>query len=343
MNNEEAVLVKRKLSAISKRSGQGSEVLNYLVIAGNEQLLGKMDIEKAYARIKDPEKVLREPTRRSLVIISMPFQLNILCQPEIFRNFQQLLFNTRVYFDSSFEANLWAPDERGIHARTPRLRAELKMLSNMHNKFVEALKQFHMGDASKGSAIVRTAFQLNERIVQIHHHRLFPDLLGILLLIQQRGHAEAPGLDALLRTELFLSARSFLPENDPRRLFFEFIMRVPSESIRHLYLVFDVHCREIWKSMTKDNEIESYYSYNQASFPRADRGDFYSLFEKKTVQEICGILSTADSRFGVYSSETFCLWHTALQYLFITERYDDMSSASKTICVRLEQFKDRWD
>lgn len=120
-------------------------------------------------------------------------------------------------------------------------------------------------------------------------------------------------------------------------------MLAPLESIHHLYLTFDRQCRQLWSSKVKDNEIESYYSYNQSSFPRADQGGFYSLFEGKTIAEISDILSHGDTQFGFYSTEAICLWHTALQFFSSTEQYEDMVFISQKLCVRLEKFKDRWD
>lgn len=314
-----------------------------MIIAGNELLLRTRDIEKSYARFTDPDNVKSVPTRRSLLIIQVPSELSSLHQPDVFRNFQRLIFNTRVHFDSSFEANLWAPDERGIHARNPQLRKELQILSDMHNQFVEAFKQFKSGNMRRGWVIVRSTFELSGQVVRMQHHRLFPDLLGILLLLQRRGYREAPGLDGLLREHLCLMARVHLPYNDPRRQFFEFIRLVPLESIRHQYLMFDSQCRQLWSSKVTGNSIESYYSYNQASFPRMDRGQFYSLFEGKSIAEILNILSDGDRLFGVYSTEAICLWHTALQYFTSNERHDDMGYVANRLCVRFQRFKDGWD
>lgn len=340
LNQEDSVFLKRE---IDSQYFQSSETFDCLVIAGSELLLKNDDIDNSYARVRNPEHVKGNPTRRPLIVIRMPSQLNALRQPEVFRNLQRLIFNTRVYFDSSFDANLWAPDERGVYARSPELRDELLILSGMHNQFVEACRQFKSRNTRNGWAMVRSTFELNDQIVQIRHHRLFPDLLAVLLLLQQRGYPEAPGLDGVLRENLCLLARARLPENDPRRQFFEFIMLAPLESIHHLYLAFDSQCRQLWSSKVKDNEIVSYYSYNQASFPRADRGAFYSLFEGKTIPEICEIVSEGDRQFGSYSTEAICLWHTALQYLSSAERYDDMAYLSRNLCVRLEQFKDWWN
>lgn len=313
------------------------------MIAGNELLLKNANIDRSYARVKNPGDVKKGPTRRSLIIVQIPSRPNYLRQSEVFRVFQRLIFNTRVHFDSSFDANLWAADERGVHARSPELRRELKILSDMHNKFVEACKQLESGNTYRGWVIIRSTFELNDRIVRIQHHRLFPDLLGVLLLLQQRGSPAAPGLDHLLRKDLCNWARVYLPGNDPRRQFFELIMLAPLESIHHLYLTFDSQCRELWNSNIQDNEIGSYYSYNQASFPRADRGNFYSLFERKTVFEICDLLGRGDERFGFYSTEAFCLWHTALQYFCSAELYDYMAYVSAKLCGRLKNFTDRWD
>ncbi|KAL3473104.1 hypothetical protein BJX99DRAFT_272445 [Aspergillus californicus] len=343
LSREEAVYIKREIARITSNSGQAAEACNCLVIAGNELLVKNKDIDKSYARVPDPESVKNKPTRRPFIVIQVPSELRFLCEADDFRNFQRLIFNTRVHFDSSFEANLWAPDERGVHARSPELQEELKILSNMHNKFVEACKQFKSGNTRQGWAMVRSAFELSDRIVHIRHHRLFPDLLGILLLLQQRGYPEAPGLDAILREHLALLARVHLLKNDPRRQFFEFIMLAPLQSVHHLCLIFDAQCRQLWSSNVKGNEIESYYSYNQASFPRAVRGDFYSLFQGKTLHEFSDILSDGDNKFGLYSTEALCLWHTALQYFASTENHDDMAYLSDRLCVRLEKFKDRWD
>ncbi|KAJ6069433.1 hypothetical protein N7499_011320 [Penicillium canescens] len=313
LSKEEATYLKREVERISGQSDQAAETCNCFVIAGNELLLKNVDIDRSYARVKKPEHVKKEPTRRSLLVVQIPSKPNYLRQSDIFRLFQRLIFNTRVHFDSSFDAKLCAPDARGVHARSPELREELKTLSNMHNNFVEACKLFKSGNIHRGWTIVRSTFELNDRIVRIQHHRLFPDLLGILLLLQQNGCPEALDLVKILRKDLREWARSQLPGNDPRRQFFEFILLAPLESVHHLYLIFDSQCRQLWNSNVKDSDVGTYYSYNQASFPRADRGRFYSLFEGKTVFEICDILGSGDKRFGFYSTEAFCLWHTALQ------------------------------
>ncbi|KAL3468132.1 hypothetical protein BJX64DRAFT_283015 [Aspergillus heterothallicus] len=344
LNKEESVYIRREIEKIASHPPKTAVASNCLVVAGNEFLLKNEDIDKSYARVKNPETVSDElPSRRPLIIIQTPSQLDALRQPEDFRNLQQLIFNTRVHFDSSFEANLWAPDERGVHARSRKLRKELEVLSDMHNQFVEAYRQFKSGQTRKGWAMVRSTFELSDQIVQLQHHRLFPDLLGILLVLQQRSCPDAPGLDGILRRHLCLFAKARLPKNDPRRQFFEFIMRAPLDSIHHLYLIFDRQCRQLWSSKVKGNEIESYYSYNQASFPRADRGRFYSLFEGRAIGDIYNMLDSGDRQFGPYSTEAICLWHTALQFFASNEQYEEMSSISMRLCVRLERFKERWD
>ncbi|KAL4799557.1 hypothetical protein BDV19DRAFT_355276 [Aspergillus venezuelensis] len=319
-----------------------SGTVPYLVIAGNELLLSNEAIERAYSRIENPTTD-KNPTCRALDIILLPSRLYDPRDTDMFRTFQKIFLNTRVYFESSFDAKIWAPDSNGLHARSRGLPSQLEILSDFHNQMVEALRQFAWGNTSKAWTMLRTTFDMIDRLVGIQHHRLFSDLLGVLLLTQQQRHPDAPALDAALREWLLQAARRSLPLNDPRRQFFEYLACVPLETVSHLYRAFDQQGRALWHARMKDNEIEAYYSYNQASFPRADRGRFYSLFEEKGIGKIRDILRYVDTHFGMDNTETFCLWHTALQYLFITSQYREMAIIADELCVRLIPFKNGWD
>lgn len=115
---------------------------------------------------------------------------------------------------------------------------------------------------------------------------------------------------------LSCEARKALSPNDPRRIMLECLRKLDLDQICHIYLAFDAYCRRLWMSKVKHDIMKAYFSYNQASFPRADVGEFYSLYNGMALDGIENILARVDLELGSYSTETFCLWHTAIEYLW---------------------------
>lgn len=99
----------------------------------------------------------------------------------------------------------------------------------------------------------------------------------------------------------------------------------------HLPMAFDAYCRHLWMTRLGSSDMKAYYSYNQASFPRAEPGEFYEKFQGKQPDQMLTMLEKVDDDLGRYSSATFCLWHTAIHYLFQEGRYSD----SEDLCHKL--------
>jgi hypothetical protein len=83
------------------------------------------------------------------------------------------------------------------------------------------------------------------------------------------------------------------------------------------------------------NDMKAYFSYNQASFPRSVRGEFYAMFENMTWLEILNRLHEVDGELGLYSHPTICLWHTALNYLFEVGRCGEAETISSELAERM--------
>jgi hypothetical protein len=259
-----------------------------------------------------------------------------------------MLWYTSQHFNDCFDrtAPVWRKNEDGLYARSEELKAGLRALSSLHNTVVDALSQLSRED-SIGWDILRRAVALYPDVVQTYHHRQFPDILAILLLIQ-RAHllaamppAEAGVIDDTSgrhRTEgrgaamtnvsreiqskmidlLVEWAEQELQVGDPRsRMFTHLKALMPLDPAGHLVVAFDTYCRHVWLSRvkTETEDFKAHYSYNQASFARADPGEFYELFHGKSRGEMQTMLGRVDVSLGHISHPTFCLWHTAIRYL----------------------------
>lgn len=77
-------------------------------------------------------------------------------------------------------------------------------------------------------------------------------------------------------------------------MMFEALQKLPIDSKGHLYLAFDAYCRHLWMSKVAQDGCKAHYSYNQASFPRADPGGFYDFYRGKSLNDITATLESAD-------------------------------------------------
>ncbi|KAL4736542.1 hypothetical protein BDV11DRAFT_211114 [Aspergillus similis] len=299
------------------------------VLQENEEIIRHCD------RRQDMPKQKTGP--RNLTWIFFPFKITKLSHPVIFRNFQYLLFTTRVHFESCFDTGEWAPNHKGLYARTPELRAQLVVLSKLHNTVFRALKQLERGENDRAQALLGNAFALHRSVVEYRHHRQLPDILGILLMVRRAGNEE---LQHSIVADLVSLAQQVLPQNDPRRLMFECLEKLDMERLDldqlcPLYLAFDAYCRALWMSKAGNNYIKAYFSYNQARFPRADAGEFYSLYKGKAFMDILNILAQVDVEFEKYSHENMTLWHTAMEYLWSEEKYVEMGYICQHLSNRI--------
>ncbi|KAL2830416.1 hypothetical protein BJY01DRAFT_254636 [Aspergillus pseudoustus] len=340
LSKDEVVFVKAFRNQFAVPQG----TWNWLVF-GSGILLDNIKLEERFAELEATPLDAQYEIPRPVMFIYLPFNFTLLDDPAIFRNFRRFLFFTRVHFDTSFDRGSWAPDERGLYARTPELRAGLSWLSDLHNEVVAALKQFKHGTPSRGRAILRDAFGHNDFIVNTSHHRQLPDILAVLLLILRGGFTD---IYLWLISDLIRLARRHLSQNDPRRVMFEFLRTLPRGPDAHvhlgqLYFAFDAYCRYLWMSRIGSQDSRAYMSYNQASFPRADAGAFYDFFEGKDLATINAILASADAQLGLRSHETFLLWHTTLRFLLAETRSPEMVRLAQRFCVRLLEFTTQWD
>ncbi|KAF4257358.1 hypothetical protein LV164_007918 [Aspergillus fumigatus] len=261
------------------------------LVLASDVLLDNIEVEKHYKRRERHQQKTKLPNRRVLTFIPLNFDLDSLSRPDTVKNFQQLLFSTRVHFETSFDSGRWAADDRGLYARSADLRAGLTALSKLHNLIYHALGQFRIGRNERAGTLLRTAFLNLKTVVQIHHHRQFPDILAILRLLQQDGHDK---IQHLLAEFLVHWSRLVLSHNEPRRMMFEALQKLPIDSKGHLYLAFDAYCRHLWMSKVAQDGCKAHYSYNQASFPRADPGGFYDFYRGKSLNDITATLESAD-------------------------------------------------
>lgn len=275
------------------------------------------------------------PPRRHFVFIPLPFTFSRLEEPSIFNIFRRLLWFTSMHFDSCFDTGTWSKDNCGLYGRAHELRIGLVQLSKLHNRLCDALKQFRRRKTNLAFALIGSAFELHEAIVRTYHHRQFPDILAIMLLIERAGLSE---IQICMATNLYDWATTILHENDPRRHMFRTLASIPWDTTGDLYLAFDAYCRHLWMSRgSGTNQIKAYYSYNQASLPRADDGRFYDLYRRKSLAEIDLILKQVDEQLGVYSHPTFCLWHTAIRYLLKESRLAEAECVARSLSQRLLQ------
>ncbi|GAD93813.1 hypothetical protein NFIA_113580 [Paecilomyces variotii No. 5] len=332
LSEDEVILITNEL-----RTAGGT--WNCLVFA-SDVLLDNVEVERHYKRKGKSLQHTRTPHRRILTFIPLHFSCDSLSDPNIFKDFQRFLFYVRVHFESSFDSGTWKADHRGLYARTPELRAALTKLSDLHNKVCGALRQFREGRSDRAWALMRCSFWSHESIVESCHHRLFSDILAILLLLQREGHGQ---VQKEMIANLLDWAAEKLPRNDPRMIMFESLPKLVLDSTGHLYLAFDAYCRHLWMSRAGPDQVKSSYSYNQASLPRVIPGEFYNMYKGKRLEEIRSILQRVDWELGEYSHETLCLWHTAIRFLWGEERYGEIGELSQSLYVRLDLLGDEYD
>jgi hypothetical protein len=340
INKDEVVFVK----AFRNQYPQSQGVWSWLVF-GDDVLLNNGKLEERFAEFGLPALDDQYQIPRVVMFIYLPFNFAMLDDPTVFRNFRRLLFFTRVHFETSFERRVWEADDRGLYARSAELRAGLSRLSDLHNEVVAALKQFREKKPRVARNILRDVFAHNASVVMTSHHRQISDVLAVLLLVLRAGFND---VYLWLICDIIHLARRLIPQNDPRRVMFEFLETLPRGpdshvQLSHLYFAFDAYCRHIWMSKMGGNNFKAYISYNQASFPRADPGGFYEFFEGKDLGTITAILASADEQLGPTSHETFLLWHTALRLFLSNGRSTEMVTLAQSLCLRLHPFTQQWD
>jgi hypothetical protein len=194
---------------------------------------------------------------------------------------------------------------------------------------------FRSGEEKSGWVKVRTAFDLSNTVVQTHHHRQFPDLLAIILLLQRQGRSD---VQKAMTKHLSDLANVVLKHNDPRKTMFDELLRLPVDTAGHLYIAFDTCCRDIWKTkIGKSDLIKAYYAYNQASLPRTSPGKFYELYEGKTAVEIDSVLREVDQKFVAFDHARVCLWQTAIRFLLQEQKYPQAESICKSLLSSITQ------
>ncbi|KAL4982538.1 hypothetical protein BDW68DRAFT_195218 [Aspergillus falconensis] len=297
------------------------------VLQDNEEIIRHCDRRK-----HDPKE---RSKLRQIRYLWFPFRITALSDLPAFKNFQYLLFTTRVHFESCFESGEWAPDDKGLYARSPDLKAQLVVLNKVHNTVFRALKQLEQGHSSRAEELLQTASGFYQSLVEYRHHRQLPDILGLLLMVRRAGNEE---LQRSIAADLVSFARQALPRNDPRRLMFESLEQLRLESLAldrlcPLYLAYDAYCRALWRERAGNDYIKAYFSYNQARFPRADAGEFYSLFQGMSFEGIKSILARVDVELERYSHANLTLWHTAMEYLWSQANYREM----RYFCERLNK------
>ncbi|OJJ56855.1 hypothetical protein ASPSYDRAFT_59325 [Aspergillus sydowii CBS 593.65] len=314
LKNEEVLDIKFKY-------GQTPGTWSCLVFGGGV-LLDNVEIEKPY------QDILKQ---------DLPFDFSGLGDLELFSGFRQLLFSARVHFESSFNKGLWVPDHRGLYARSCASREELAQMSKLHNLVSDSLRHFSEENNDRALAVLRQVSLLYRSVVQYGHHRQYSDILAILLLVRRAGHEDRY---RDMKRDFINHAEAVLQPNDPRRTMFQALDRLEIDTDGHLYITFDTYCRSLWMSQMSKiglDRIIAIYSYNQASFPRADAGGFYSTFKGLTREQILNILQRIDREFQVYSHETFTLWHTAIRSLWSESKFLEMSYFANILCRRINK------
>ncbi|KAJ0417622.1 hypothetical protein BJY00DRAFT_199452 [Aspergillus carlsbadensis] len=343
MLNERGIyqnLSEEEVFTIKADLGNSSTSPRVLIFA-NGVLLYSFEIERHYNRKQGrPTRwPIRSPQRR-LVYVHLTFDFRPLQQPENFRKVQLLFFYATVHFEFSLDTRVWKPDSRGLYARTEALKEDHTNLSKMHNMIVEALDHYKSEKLELGDALMIKASKLQEPIVKARHHRQFSDMVAILLLVQRAGHI-------VKRNEIIANLTSLaqrnLKSNDPRRLWFECLDGLPLDNAGHLYLAFDALCRKLWDSKVGFKDAKACFSYNQASFPRADSGEFYRFFEKRPFDQLQRILAEVDADLDHRSHETFIIWHTVIRCLGREQRYKEMEEIARALCWRVNELGSDFD
>ncbi|KAG4437232.1 hypothetical protein IFR05_007286 [Cadophora sp. M221] len=243
----------------------------------------------------------------------------------------------------NFDTGRWASDLSGYYNRRDTDRDELKKLSRFHNTIHEALAQSRRGQELPSGPFTSAGFRQMDRIVNINHHRQLPDILGIIHLIQRNlPGALSQGertLVSVLCKHLHDCGKKWLQPTDPRIQLFELLKELPQDQEwdpkGHMVMAFDAYCRHLWFDRLGSNDLKAYYSFNQASFPRSEPGEFYEKFRGKSLGEIRIILQKVDAELEQYSVATFCLWHTSIHYLFQERRYSDSEALCRELSKRI--------
>ncbi|KAL4795266.1 hypothetical protein BDV19DRAFT_378959 [Aspergillus venezuelensis] len=241
----------------------------------------------------------------------------------LFKNFQCLLFAVKVHFETSFTTGRWVAYDKGLIAMGSEFQEQLATLSRMHNRVFYALKHFQEGNKARGDESLQDSFALHRSVVGYHHHRQLPNNIGILLMVWQAGNRD---LQQSITDDLHRLAEAHLPQNDPRRMVLECLRQLKRDQIKPLYIALDALCRSLWMANAATQSVTAYISYSQTRFPRADAGEFYSIYRGRTRTAIEDVLTWADSAFEQYSHGKMLLWPTAMEYLMSEGRYED------TIC-----------
>ncbi|GAT22498.1 hypothetical protein RIB2604_01505320 [Aspergillus luchuensis] len=312
----------------------------HCLIFQNGVLQDNHDIAQHSRRKQKEPKKKKKATSSKTKRISLPFNITALSNPSTFRDFQYLLFATRIHFECSFDTGKWAPNHQGLYARSPDFQAQVMVLSKLHNRIFHALKHLREGQNDKAQELLQETFPLHRSVVRCSHHRQIPDILGILVMVWRSGNKK---LQHSIRDDLVALAAQSLPQNDPRRLMLESLGRLDLDQIRPLYLAFDAYCRSLWMERASGSIIKAYISYNQAHFPRTDEGGFYSLYEGMTLGSIQNTLAQVDAELERYSHENMLLWHTAIQYLWSRRRYTEMSYICAHLSKRINQLGTDFD
>ncbi|ORX92966.1 hypothetical protein BCR34DRAFT_438228, partial [Clohesyomyces aquaticus] len=273
------------------------------------------DVESHQSRTRTKDNSSQAVSRaKNILIIPLPVRLGMLGNLEFFKQFRRLLWYTGVYFDINFDTRIWTPDDRGVFDRSEILVNGLTSLSNFHNMLCKALKHFGREDEEMGWATVRYATQFHLDVVQTKHHRQFPDLLAIALILERNGRED---IRKAMVQHLYETATQTLLDHDVRRHIFETLINLPLDLKGDLYVAFDTFCRQLWRLRAGNDRIKAYYSYNQAGSPRTSPGRFYELFHGESLPNIQEVLRQVDARFAHLDHARFCLWQTAIRYLLV--------------------------
>ncbi|KAJ0414182.1 hypothetical protein BJY00DRAFT_295574 [Aspergillus carlsbadensis] len=314
----------------------------YCLIFAGDVLQNNEEIEERWKRIDDAVKANPKASDRRLYY-SLCVDVNItaaLHDPDAFRNFQHLLFTTRVHFESCFSHGTWALNHQGLYARSTDLRQQLTNLSRFHNTISHALNEMNGIKPERGRALWETASTMHRAIVQNSHHRQFPDIVGILLLAWRDGNEQ---LQQSIRDNLVRLARTTFAENEPRKIMFECLERLDLTQVAPLYIAYDSYCRALWMSKVQGDPVKAYYSYNQASFPRAEAGQFYSLFQGMDLHGIQVILDRMEMELGPLTHEAVTLRHTAIRLLWNEKRLWEMDRVTRQLCDRVDRLGMNFD
>ncbi|PYI35965.1 hypothetical protein BP00DRAFT_333603 [Aspergillus indologenus CBS 114.80] len=278
--------------------GAASGTWSYLAFASGASMCNQKIKRHVQEIGKDakPQEV-EVPERRSIEVILLPFNAMVLKEPNVFRSFQKLLFDTRDYFGTCLRSRRWEPNGQGLFARSPERRAALKTLSCFHNMIVDA--------------------------ISLLCHKICQSIVKC-----------ANGLQT----------------DDCRRKMLASLEDLNVDAAGHLYIAFDAYRRSLWPSsvkfqQTRIEHIKSIFSYNQASFPRAEDNGSYDLFRDMTPDSVFKIRKDSDDeeQLGEFSHESICLWHTAIRWLKLKGDFAQMVKLGEYLSLRWHTFGPRFE